>query len=81
MSLMRLDSIVEIDQGHVEDYVGSQPIAPGVRLNTDIAKPVRPSEFSLWVAVPFVNLFIILAVALGVIYLKAYANGTFLTLC
>jgi hypothetical protein len=78
---MRLDSIVEIDQCHVEDYVGNQPVAPGVRRNTDIAKPVRPSEFSLWVAVPFVNLFIILAVALGVMYLKAYANGTLFALC
>ena len=52
--------------------------APGLRQNTptEIAKPVRPTEFSLWVAVPFINLFVILAIALGVIYMKAHANGT-----
>jgi hypothetical protein len=44
---------------------------------SSIAKPVRPIEFSFWVAVPFVNLFLVLAVVLGVIYGKAYANGTF----
>ncbi|KAF1847953.1 uncharacterized protein K460DRAFT_363968 [Cucurbitaria berberidis CBS 394.84] len=42
---------------------------------TAIAKPVRPVEFSLWVAFPLVNLFIVLAVALGVIYMKARVNG------
>jgi len=41
-----------------------------------IAKPVRPVEFSLWVAIPFVNLFVGLAVVLGILYGKAYTKGT-----
>jgi hypothetical protein len=77
--LTRLDSIVEIEQNHVIDYTGNQPMALG-RRNTEIAKPVRPFEFSLWAAVPFVNLFVILAVALGVIHLKASVNGKFPTI-
>lgn len=40
-----------------------------------IAKPVRPKEFSLWAAFPFINSFVILAVLLGVIFGKAHANG------
>jgi hypothetical protein len=43
---------------------------------SSIAKPVRPTEFSLWVALPFVGGFILLAIALGVLYDKAHANGT-----
>ena len=70
-------SIVEI--GHSPDTlsISQVPESLSLRQNTpkDIAKPVRPVEFRLWVAFPFVNLFIVLAVLLGVIYMKAYANG------
>ncbi|KAF2826872.1 hypothetical protein CC86DRAFT_445792 [Ophiobolus disseminans] len=40
-----------------------------------IAKPVRPIEFSRWVALPFIALFIILAVLLGIIYSLAHLQG------
>jgi len=43
---------------------------------TDIAKPVRPVEFSLWVAGPFVSVLIALAIALGVLFAKAHVQGT-----
>jgi hypothetical protein len=72
-----MNSIIEIDQHGAVNYTDNQPALLGVRQNTDIAKPVRPLEFSLWVAGPFVNLFVILAIALGVIYAKAHVNGTF----
>jgi hypothetical protein len=42
---------------------------------SSIAKPVRPVEFSLWVAIPFINLFVLLAVMLGVVYGKARISG------
>jgi len=70
-----MNSIIEIDQHGAVDYTDGHPVSLGIRRNTDIAKPVRPREFSLWVAGPFVNLFIILAIALGVIYSKARVNG------
>ncbi|EAT81729.2 hypothetical protein SNOG_11230 [Parastagonospora nodorum SN15] len=41
---------------------------------SSIAKPVRPVEFSLWVAFPIINLFVALAILLGVLYGKAHAN-------
>ncbi|KAF1928282.1 uncharacterized protein M421DRAFT_5341 [Didymella exigua CBS 183.55] len=41
----------------------------------DIAKPVRPKEFRMWTAVPFVSLFIALSIALAVIFVRARANG------
>jgi hypothetical protein len=44
---------------------------------TSIAKPVRPTEFSMWMAFPFVTLFVTLAIALGVIYAKARYQGMF----
>jgi hypothetical protein len=72
-----MNSIVEIDQNDAVDYTDSHPGSLGVRRNTNIAKPVRPLEFSLWVAGPFINLFIILSIALGVIYAKANVNGNF----
>lgn len=46
---------------------------------SSIAKPVRPVEFSLWVAFPFINLFVALAILLAVLYGKAHANGTSLS--
>ncbi|KAH7413801.1 hypothetical protein DE146DRAFT_7430 [Phaeosphaeria sp. MPI-PUGE-AT-0046c] len=42
---------------------------------SSIAKPVRPLEFSLWVAIPFINLFVVLIVVLAILYRKAYTNG------
>jgi hypothetical protein len=42
---------------------------------SSIAKPVRPTEFSLWVALPFVSLFALLAIGLGIIFQKAQPNG------
>jgi hypothetical protein len=41
----------------------------------EIAKPVRPKEFRLWTAVPFVGLFVALSIALAVIFVRAQANG------
>jgi hypothetical protein len=46
---------------------------------SSIAKPVRPVEFSLLVAIPFVNLFLLLAIMLGILYGKAYAQGKWKT--
>ncbi|KAH6639043.1 hypothetical protein C7974DRAFT_125364 [Boeremia exigua] len=40
-----------------------------------IAKPVRPNEFRLWTAIPFVSLFFALSITLAVIFVKARANG------
>ena len=45
---------------------------------TDIAKPVRPIEFSLWVAGPFVSVLIALAIVLTVLFAKAHMQGTML---
>lgn len=41
----------------------------------DIAKPVRPKEFRMWTAVPFVSLFIALSIALAILFVRARANG------
>ncbi|KAF2179852.1 hypothetical protein K469DRAFT_730476 [Zopfia rhizophila CBS 207.26] len=41
----------------------------------DIAKPVRPVEFRLLMAVPFVGLHVVLAVILGVLFIKSQPNG------
>lgn len=59
------------DENAIHNTLGQRQNSP-----TSIAKPVRPIELSLWMAVPFVTLFLALAVALGVIFDKAYANGT-----
>ncbi|KAF1918845.1 hypothetical protein BDU57DRAFT_511601 [Ampelomyces quisqualis] len=42
---------------------------------SNIVKPVRPLEFSLWLAIPVISLFSLLAIMLGVVYAKARANG------
>jgi hypothetical protein len=71
-------SLVELAQSDVT-AIGNQAIGTlGARRDspTSIAKPVRPVELSFWVAVPFVNLFVALAIVLGVLYGKAHANGT-----
>jgi hypothetical protein len=41
----------------------------------DIAKPVRPKEFSLSATVPLVTLFAALSAGLVVVYLKARVHG------
>jgi hypothetical protein len=76
-------SIVEITHGNVYDNDNDIIDVLGQRRDspTSIAKPVRPTEFSLWVAFPFVTLFVMLAIALGIIYAKARINGMSLALC
>jgi hypothetical protein len=51
-------------------------LGPRRDIPSSIANPVRPTEFSLWVALPFVSLFVLLAIGLGIIFQKAHANGT-----
>jgi hypothetical protein len=71
-------SLTEVTHDDTTDSEAGVISSLGARRDSpsSIAKPVRPTEFSLWVALPFVNVFVLLAVALGVIYGKAYANGT-----
>jgi UDP-N-acetylglucosamine:LPS N-acetylglucosamine transferase len=45
---------------------------------TDIAKPVRPIEFSLWILGPFASVLIALAIVLTVLFTKAHMQGTIL---
>ncbi|KAH7396348.1 hypothetical protein BKA66DRAFT_409716 [Pyrenochaeta sp. MPI-SDFR-AT-0127] len=81
----RFKLVHEGSKAEITEVVNAVDTEPGTQLlptlgppqhsPTDIAKPVRPREFSLWLAVPFVSLFLILAVALGVIYRKAHVNG------
>jgi hypothetical protein len=63
-----IDIISEIE---TIDTVGQRRDSPG-----SIAKPVRPIELTLWVAFPFVSLFIVLAILLGVLFAKAEFDGT-----
>ncbi|KAF2025483.1 hypothetical protein EK21DRAFT_103882 [Setomelanomma holmii] len=51
------------------------PLNRRQRTTTDIAKPVRPKEFSLWMAIPFVSLFITLTITLAVVFAKARSQG------
>ncbi|KAH9882358.1 hypothetical protein J1614_000594 [Plenodomus biglobosus] len=71
------NSIVGVDPAIDAVLTAQQPVTLSQRRNTprNIAKPVRPVEFRLYVAIPFVTLFIALAVTLGVIYIKAQVNG------
>ncbi|KAI4672117.1 uncharacterized protein J4E78_000617 [Alternaria triticimaculans] len=68
-----------IEVGPITDSVliAQQPVTTAQRRNTprNIAKPVRPVEFSLWTSIPFVGLFTGLAIALAVIFAKAKLNG------
>ncbi|EMD67172.1 hypothetical protein COCSADRAFT_135871 [Bipolaris sorokiniana ND90Pr] len=72
-------SIGLIELGHSPIVIGStdQSSPPAQRRDklTDIAKPVRPFEFSLWVAGPLVSVFIALVVVLTVIFAKARLQG------
>lgn len=74
-SLTRIIEVVHVDEMESASHL-SETLGPRQSMPMDIAKPVRPLEFSLWTMFPSVNLFVILAIALGVIYKKAYANGT-----
>jgi hypothetical protein len=42
---------------------------------SSIAKPVRPVEFSLWMAFLLVSLFLTLVITLGIVFIKAQASG------
>ncbi|KAJ4377612.1 hypothetical protein N0V83_000439 [Neocucurbitaria cava] len=69
--------IVELDA--YQDITGNA-LLPDLRAQrrdtpSDIAKPVRPIEFRLWVVVPFVSLFITLAICLSVLFVKARMQG------
>jgi hypothetical protein len=72
-------SLSEITSNDVTDAEAGviSPLGPRRDSPSSIAKPIRPVEFSLWVAFPFINLFILLAVVLGVVYGKAHTNGKF----
>jgi hypothetical protein len=71
-------SLIELAQTEVTTTGNRVTGTLGARRDspTSIAKPVRPVELSFWVAVPFVNLFVALAIVLGILYGKAHANGT-----
>jgi hypothetical protein len=74
------DRIVELGQAPEVIGGGNWPIPATQRRDTptDIAKPVRPIEFSLWVAGPFVSVLIALAIVLTVLFAKARIQGTML---
>jgi hypothetical protein len=66
--------IIEIDQAVT---IGSPLLAQRQDTPKDIAKPVRPLEFRLVIAIPFVGLFILLAISLAVLFIKARPNGMY----
>jgi hypothetical protein len=55
------------------DAAGSRQDSP-----SSIAKPVRPVEFSLWMACLLVSLFLTLVVTLGIVFIKARTSGMLL---
>lgn len=70
-------SIIEIGTPTDAVLAAQQPVTMSQRRNTprDIAKPVRPVEFRLWTALPFVGLFIALSISLAVLFITAQVNG------
>lgn len=65
--------IVEINQGQDND-----PPMLHERQDTslkEITNPVRPKALRLFMAIPFVGLFIALAISLGILFIKARLNG------
>jgi hypothetical protein len=64
----------------VSQIDNSGSLAPLRNTPTSIAKPVRPLEFTLPIAVPFVSLFMALAIVLGVLFAKAHMSGTSITI-
>jgi hypothetical protein len=73
-------SIIELVTHHdiVSEVLPSGILSQRRDSPKSIAKPVRPFEFSLWMAFPFLNLFIVLAISLGVVFAKARINGRYL---
>lgn len=69
--------LVEVENSNDMESVIQRAYTSGPHITgpDTIAKPVRPMEFSLWVAFPFINLFVVLAILLGIIFGKARANG------
>lgn len=74
----RFCSIIEISEC-LDANVEVKPTDQRREALSDIAKPVRPNEFSLHVAFPFVGLFIALAIVLAVIFAKARVQGMCIT--
>jgi len=68
------DRIIEINQAV---GVGSPLLSQRQDTPKEIAKPVRPLEFRLFMAIPFVGLFILLAISLAVLFIKARPNGMY----
>lgn len=68
------DRIIEINQAV---SVGSPLLSQRQDTPKEIAKPVRPLEFRLFMAIPFVGLFILLAISLVVLFIKAQPNGMY----
>ncbi|KAH4160234.1 hypothetical protein HBI80_083250 [Parastagonospora nodorum] len=70
-------SILEITQDDIANYGHGAIATLGQHRDSpkSIAKPVRPKEFSLWMAFVLITFFSALVVALGVVYAKALANG------
>jgi hypothetical protein len=66
--------IIELDQAV---SIGSPLLSQRQDTPKEIAKPVRPLEFRLFMAVPFVGLFILLAISLAVLFFKARPNGMY----
>ncbi|KAI4937671.1 hypothetical protein J4E85_000106 [Alternaria conjuncta] len=69
--------IIELDQSPeiIADENLPMPAAQHRDTPTDIAKPIRPTEFSLWVAGLFVSVLIALATGLVVLFAKARLQG------
>jgi hypothetical protein len=68
------DRIIEVNQAV---SVGSPLLSQRQDTPKEIAKPVRPLEFRLFMAIPFVGLFILLAISLAVLFIKARPNGMY----
>ncbi|CAO2647279.1 Nn.00g082010.m01.CDS01 [Neocucurbitaria sp. VM-36] len=69
--------IVEVDTATSDLEDLQSPMLSHSRRETpsNIAKPIRPLEFSLWTASPLVCLFIALAICLALIFVKAEMQG------
>lgn len=75
--LTKACSIVEVipDPDSVVSPLSHTLSQPRRDTPTNIAKPVRPFEFSSWVAFPLVGLFVALAIFLALIFVKAQVQG------
>lgn len=76
----RLMEIAHVDQ-HGPTTTSISALTQRRNSPSSIAEPVRPIEFSMWIVFPLVTLFVLLAVALGVISSKAKKNGESLRDC